>query len=301
MKITRGLIGPVFSPGSDAADGEDDNSQLSFRAAQGRAEGQKCLWENLFQWLDRRAAKPSRSRRGFTLIELLLTIAVIAILASLLLPALTRAKASVRFIKCRSNLRQLALGVRLYLDDHQVYPAFGTYTSYVLWTGESCRWGQMDPIATDYARWPTCTENFREPTGRRDFTYSYWYNTLGSTPPNPLTHNEWGLGLAKNVTPSVLPFGLPIKESEVVAPADMVAFADEVTREDGKITWTGPPYSGLEYFFPHLDTVGASFCDGHVERITRQDFVKAQGATDDFWRRWNRDHEPHPEVWRLAQ
>jgi len=29
--------------------------------------------------------------------------------------------------------------------------------------------------------------------------------------------------------------------------------------------------------------------------------LKAQGGTNDFWRRWNRDHEPHPEVWRKTQ
>jgi prepilin-type processing-associated H-X9-DG protein len=103
------------------------------------------------------------------------------------------------------------------------------------------------------------------------------------------------LGLARNVTPSVLPFGLAIKESEVVAPADMVAFVHVVTRKD----WGGPPYDGLEPYYPHQDAVGASFCDGHVERIARRDFQRAQGASNDFWRRWNRDHEPHPEVWQL--
>jgi len=50
-----------------------------------------------------------------------------------------------------------------------------------------------------------------------------------------------------------------------------------------------------------LDKVGASFCDGHVEQITRREVFKAQGTTNDFWRRWNRDHEPHPEAWRMIQ
>lgn len=55
---------------------------------------------------------------AFTLVELLVVMAIVGVLASLLLPAAARMTGRARSTACRSNLHQIGIGLRLYLDDH---------------------------------------------------------------------------------------------------------------------------------------------------------------------------------------
>lgn len=60
-------------------------------------------------------------RCGFTLIELLVVVAIIALLISILLPSLKKARDQARFVLCESNFRQLGTGVHYFKEDHKGY------------------------------------------------------------------------------------------------------------------------------------------------------------------------------------
>ena len=70
-----------------------------------------------------------RRPRGFTLVELLVVIGIIALLISILMPALTRARDQAIRVQCMNNVRQLLVGCHMYVNDNKQYWVFSNWAS----------------------------------------------------------------------------------------------------------------------------------------------------------------------------
>jgi prepilin-type N-terminal cleavage/methylation domain-containing protein/prepilin-type processing-associated H-X9-DG protein len=229
-------------------------------------------------------------RAAFTLIELLIVMAIVAVLASLLLPTLARAKGAALNGQCQARLKQWGVALNLYLNDFQRYPLAGAFdaTGQVRLAEEliGAYFGGPDSAERVFnmrcrVKWPA--EGLR-----------YYYNDFARTVSFP-SYLSLGGDFAAQIA---------VPETAVKVPSDMIAFTEDVAFRDASVpVIPGQAYSGLvidyprtgkEDFYPHRNAVNQVFCDGHVERVTKKEFAS---KLERIRRRWFIDNKPHPELW----
>ena len=232
--------------------------------------------------------------------ELLVVIAVIAILAALLLPVISRPKQRAEQIQCVNNLHQLGVGLQMILGDEHAYPIFhsGRYSSWISQLQEQGLNKLLQRAANgaiisdtnffEKGVWLCPAAHYPAHKWPQPEIGCYAYNAFGVYPQEIYTN---ALGLLGHFD-SVSGKSASIQESEVASPSDMMALGESF---DGRISFDRN-LNGMDKYGNlnrHQGKANVLFCDSHVESPTLKFLF--EDTSDEALRRWNRDHLPHRE------
>jgi len=153
--------------------------------------------------------RPTTGSRGFTLIELLVVIAIIAILAAMLLPALSSAKQTALRIRCVSGLRQVGMAAHMYAgdnNDHLPYAfamsgRIGTYQGTAPYTAAWLTYFGMNNTNSTYTNGFSCCPAARLMAKNQDFP-TYVANRNIPWDPTQATNTTGLIKLSSSATPS---------------------------------------------------------------------------------------------------
>jgi prepilin-type N-terminal cleavage/methylation domain-containing protein/prepilin-type processing-associated H-X9-DG protein len=259
------------------------------------------------------------ARRAFTLIELLVVIGIIAILAGLLLPALSGAKASAHSARCKSNLRQLGFALHLFVEDNGFYPMVGTPIS----LPESPRGSKWYEDLHPYTQqgWSNslyACPGYKGPLLDGRPTNGIVYHSIGSYGYNVGTANlseTFQFGPGGKYVSSISITLAPVGEKEVKVPSDLILSGDSFS------TWSQKDrramvgldllsrrlYSSLDpgkWEMPgekeaqarHRSQMNLVLADGHVESGNYKRLLF--DLNPQLLRKWHTDNEPHLEFFQ---